>query len=200
MVTFADLEKVEKCSRTLIAGQSQSYCLLSAFLSQLKRDDFQLSDPSLFDKNISTLSASFATQTSICTGLTEFVEAKCRESFLAHVSRPVLEPQKCELLVSAGSNSFLFDQLLLQKISNQMKEDSLIASSLSLLKISKSSNCLQSSHSSGQRYSSPMDFSRPGPSGGRKRSVSPARGNASKRGRGGSGRSPSARSRWGFRK
>ena len=76
--TFADLEKVEKCLRTLIAGQSQSYWLLSALLSQLKRDGFQPSDPSLFDKNISALSASFATQTSICAGLTE--------SFLVHVS------------------------------------------------------------------------------------------------------------------
>ena len=50
--TFVDLEKVEKCSRTLIAGQSQSYWLLSTLLSQLKHDGFQPSDPVLFDKNI----------------------------------------------------------------------------------------------------------------------------------------------------
>ena len=61
---LADLEKVEKASRTLIAGQSQSYWLLSALLSQLKRDGFKPSDPLLFDKNISALSAS---QTSIST-------------------------------------------------------------------------------------------------------------------------------------
>ena len=73
--TFADLEKVEKCSQTLIAGQSQSYWLLSVLLSQLKQDGFQPSDPALFDKNISALSSSFVTQTSICAGLTEFVEA-----------------------------------------------------------------------------------------------------------------------------
>ena len=102
--TFADLEKVEKASRALIAGQSQSYWLLSALLSQLKRDGFQPSDPSLFDKNMSALFASFAMQTSICSGLTDFVEAKHRESSLAHVSFPVLEPQKCELLVATGLN------------------------------------------------------------------------------------------------
>ena len=39
--TFADLEKVGKASRTLVAGHSQSYWLLSALLSQLKRDGFQ---------------------------------------------------------------------------------------------------------------------------------------------------------------
>ena len=90
--TFADLEKVEKCSRTLITGQSQSYRLLLALLSQLKQDGFQPSDPSLFDKNISALSASLATQTLICAGLTDFVMAKRRESFLAHVSFQVSEP------------------------------------------------------------------------------------------------------------
>ena len=98
--TFADLEKVEKASRTLIAGQSQSYWLLSALLTQLTCDGFQPSDLSLFNKNISALSASFATQTSNCAGLTDFVEAKRRESFLAHVSFPVSEPQKRELLMA----------------------------------------------------------------------------------------------------
>ena len=83
--TFADIEKVKKCSRTLIADQSQSYWLLSALLSQLKQDGFQPYDPSLFNKNISALSASFATQTLVCTGLTDFVMAKRRKSFLARV-------------------------------------------------------------------------------------------------------------------
>ena len=86
--TFADLEKVEKCSLTLIAGQSQSYWLLSALLFQLKQDGFQPSDPALFDKNISALSSSFVTQTSICAGLTEFVGAKRHKSFLLHVCFP----------------------------------------------------------------------------------------------------------------
>ena len=81
--TFADLEKVEKCSRTLIAGQSKSYWLLSALLSQLKQDGFQPSDLYLLDKNISALSASLATQTLICAGFTDFVMAKHRESMVS---------------------------------------------------------------------------------------------------------------------
>ena len=149
-VTFADLEKIEKCSRTLIAGQSQSYWLLSALLSQIKQDGFHPSDPALFDKNIWALSSSFATQTSICAGLTEFVEAKRRESFLAHVSFPILEPQKRQLLVFPSSESFLFDQLLLEKISSQMKEDSMISSSLSLSKPFKSSSCVKPAQSASQ--------------------------------------------------
>ena len=108
-VTMADLEKAEKATRTLIARQSQSYWLLSALLSQLKHDGFKSSDPSLFDKNISALSASFATQTNIYARLTNFVEAKRMESFLAHVSGPISEPQKRELLTAVGSDPFLFD-------------------------------------------------------------------------------------------
>ena len=100
--TFADLEKVERDARTLGVGQSQSYWLLSALLSQLKQDGFRPSDPALFDRNISALSASFATETSICARLSDFVTDKRRESFLAHASFPVSGPQKRELLISPG--------------------------------------------------------------------------------------------------
>ena len=72
VTTFADLEKIECATVTLVAGQSQSYWLLSALLAQLKQDGFKPSDPALFDKNISALSASFATQTSVCAGISEF--------------------------------------------------------------------------------------------------------------------------------
>ena len=63
VATFTDLEKIERAALTLVDGQSQSYWLLSALLAQFKQDGFKASDPALFDKNISALSASFATQT-----------------------------------------------------------------------------------------------------------------------------------------
>ena len=170
--TFADLEKVERCSRMLVAGHSQSYWLLPALLSQLKQDGFRPSDPALFDKNMSALSAYFATQTSICVGLTDFVTAKRRESFFAHAPFPVSELQKRELLVSLGSD--LFDHPLLKKVSSQMKEDS-ISSSLSLSKLSKSSGHSKSSQSSSQLYSSLLEYTHPGSFGYRKRSASPLR-------------------------
>ena len=94
VATFADLEKIERAALTLVAGQLHSYWLLSALLVQLKQDGFKPSDPALFDKNTSALSASFATQTSVCAEISEFVTAKRCESFLAHASFPVLEPQK----------------------------------------------------------------------------------------------------------
>ena len=66
----------------------------------------------------------------------------------------------------------------------------MISSSLSLSKLSKSSGCSKPAQASNQQYSSPLEYSRPGSSGYRKRSASPARGFASKRGRGGRGVSP----------
>ena len=85
-MSFADMEKIEKCSCTFLEGYSQSFWLLSALLSQLKQDGFKPFDPALFDKTISSLSAALASQTSLAAGLADFVVSKWRESYLAHVS------------------------------------------------------------------------------------------------------------------
>ena len=176
-MAFTDMEKVERCSRILLVGQSQSFWLLFALLSRLKQDGFQPSDPALFDKNISSLSATLAMQTSLAAGLTNFTVSKRRESYVGHVSIPLSEPQKRELLVTRGSDAALFDQLLLEKASGQVKEDSLISSSLSLAKLAKSRGRGRLSGSAAQgagssRCSSPLDFSRPGPLGYGKRAAS----------------------------
>ena len=183
-----------------MGGHSQSFWLLSALLSQLKQNGFQPSDPALFDKTFSSLSVTLAIQTSLAAGLAEFVVTKRRESYLACVSLPLSAPQKRELLVTPGSDMALFDQSLLEKVSGQVKEDSFISSSLpwpswpSLVVVV--GRAAQGAGSS--RYSSPLEFSRPGPSGYGKRSASPAHGNGAKRGRGGRGVSPSPNACEGF--
>ena len=199
-VSFADLEKVERAGCTIIAGDSQCFWLLLSLLAQLKEDGFCPSDPALFDKNISALSATLVSQTTVAAELTDFVTAKRRESYLAHASCPIAESQKRELLVTPGTDSLLFNQPLLEKVVSQLKEDSLISSSVSLSTISKSAARSRSSSSGGDRYSSPLDHPRPGPSGFHKRSASPAHGSSSKRGRGGRGISPSSNKGKGFRK
>ena len=135
-VTFADLEKIECAGRTVIAGESQCFWLLSSLLAQLKEDGFCPSDPTLFDKNITALSSALASQTTVATGLTDFVTSKRRESYLAHTSCPIAESQKRELLVTPGTGSLLFQQPLLEKLVSQLKEDSLFASSVSLTNLS----------------------------------------------------------------
>ena len=110
-------------------------------------------------------------------------------------------------LVTPGTEPSLFDQSLLEKISGQVKEDSFITSSLPLAKLASaksggkgkppSAGSAQGAGSS--RYSSPLDYSRPGPSGYGKRSASPARGSSSKQSRGGRDVSPLG-ARKGFRK
>ena len=64
-ISFADMEKLERASRTLVGGFSQEYWLVSSLLSQLKQDGYRPSDPVLFDKTIQSLSASMALQTSL---------------------------------------------------------------------------------------------------------------------------------------
>ena len=77
-ISFADMEKLERTSRTLVGGFSQEYWLLSSSLSQLKQDGYHPSDPVLFDKTIQSLSASMALQTSLTSGMTDFLVTKRR--------------------------------------------------------------------------------------------------------------------------
>ena len=108
---------------------------MSALLSQLKSDGLSPSDPTLFNKAISSISCTLASQTLLAAAMSDFVVSKCKESHLAHVSIPISASQKREQLVSLGSDSSLFDQSLLERVSGQVKEDSFISSSLSLAKL-----------------------------------------------------------------
>ena len=199
-VSLSDLERLDRASRTILAGKSQSFWLLSSLLAQLRDEGYKPADPALFDKNISTLSAALASQTTLSAGLSDFITSKRRESYLAHTSCPIAESVKLDLLVAPGSDSLLFNQPLLEKVVNTVKEDSLISSTASLASISKAASRGRSGASGSGRYSSPLDFSRPGPSGYRKRSASPSRGLAYKRGRKGRGMTPSSGRGKGFRR
>ena len=88
-------------------------------LAQLKDDGYQPSDPAFFDKNISSLSAALASQTMMAAGVTDFIASKRRESYLAHVACPIAECVKRDLLVAPGTDLFLFDQPLLEKVITQ---------------------------------------------------------------------------------
>ena len=91
-ISFSDMKRLERTSRTLVGGFSQEYWLLSSLLSQLKQYGYRPLDPILFDKTIQSLSASMALQTSLASGMTDFLVTKHRESFLSHVSVPMSAP------------------------------------------------------------------------------------------------------------
>ena len=61
-INLVDLERIKRGSRTILAGDSQCFWLLSSLLAQLKDDGYRPSDPALFDKNITSLSAALASQ------------------------------------------------------------------------------------------------------------------------------------------
>ena len=176
-----------------------SFWLLSSLLAQLRDEGYKPADPTLFDKNIATLSSSLASQTGLSAGVSEFVTSKRWESYLAHASCPIAELVKWDLLVAPGTDSLHFNQPLLEKVVSTIKEDSLISSTASLASLSKTASRGRSGSSGSGRYSSPLDFSRPGASGYRKRSASPSRGSY-KRGRRGRGRTPSSNRSEGFRR
>ena len=199
-VSLADLEKLDRGSCTILAGDSQCFWLLSSLLAQLKDEGYKPADPALFDKNISALSAGLASQTTMAAGMSVFITTKRRESYLAHASCLIAESVKRDLLVTPGSASFLFDQPLLEKVVTSVKEDSIISSTASLASLSKAASRGCSAALGADRYSLPLDFSCPGPSGCRKRSASPPRGSYSKRGRRGRGMTPSSGRGKGFQK
>ena len=173
--------------------------MLSSLLVQLRDEGYKPADPTLFDKNISTLSSSLASQTALSAGVSEFITSKSRESYLAHTSCPISESVKRDLLVAPGTDSLLFNQPLLEKVVSTVKEDLLISSTASLASLSKAASRGRSGASGSERYSSPLDFSRPGTSGYHKRSASPARG-SNKRGHKGKGMTPSSNRGKGFRR
>ena len=49
-VSLSDLEKLDRASRTILAGESQSFWLLSSLLAQLRDEGYKPADPALFDK------------------------------------------------------------------------------------------------------------------------------------------------------
>ena len=115
-VSLADLERLDRASRTILAGKSQSFWLLSSLLAQLRDEGYKPTDPALFDKNIFTLSAALASQTTLSAGLSDFITSKRRESYLAYTSCPIAESVKRDLLVAPSSDSLLFNQPLLEKV------------------------------------------------------------------------------------
>ena len=103
---------MEKCSRSLLEGNSHALWLMSTLLSQLKADGFSPSDHTLFDKAISSISCTLASQTSLAAAMADFRVTKRKELLLSHVSLPLTASQKRELLITPGQDLALFDQPL----------------------------------------------------------------------------------------
>ena len=121
-------------------------------LVQLKEDGYQLSNPSLFDKSISSLSSALATQTNASACLSEFVTTKRRESYLSHSAITLPESLKRDLLVAPGTDSLRFNQPLLSAAIENMKEDSLLSSTSSLASISKAASTSKSQEGASKYY------------------------------------------------
>ena len=98
----------------------------------LKRDGFQPADPTLFNSALASASATLSQQARSSASGSTFIRAKRRDSLLAHTEIPVPETQRRALMVSPGSESFLFDEEILGVIVSQVQQSSLISSNLAV--------------------------------------------------------------------
>ena len=129
-VTFAEMQRLESVSQSSLEACSFSLWMMSGLLSQLKRDGFNPSDPTLFNTAISSVLAALSSQARSAAALSSqarsaaavstFMRSKRRESLLAHATVPVSQVQKRELTVAPGSSDGLFTQDLLEKVASQV--------------------------------------------------------------------------------
>ena len=199
-VTFAKMERLERLFRCQLEATSLSLWMMSGILAMLKRDGFNPTTPGLFNMAIASVSASLAFQVRTTASGSAFLRSKCRESLLAHSKVPIPEPQKQALIVTPGSDSGLFDEPLLDSVAAQVKEDSLVSSSLAVSKALTSCSGSKPLAASSSPLAGPSGYRPPRPvqrSG--KRSASFLRSGGRKRFKGGKGSAPSLKP-LGFRK
>ena len=199
-VTFAEMERLERFFRCQLEATSSSIWRMSGILAMLKRDGFNPSTPGLFDTAIASVSASLAFQARLAASGSAFLCSKRRESLLALWTALIPEPQKRALVVTTGSVSGLFDEPLLDSMAAQVKEDSLVFSSLAVSKALSSCSGSEPLATSSSPLASPSGYRPPCPaqrSG--KRSASSSRSGGCRHFKGGKRSAPSSNPS-GFRK
>ena len=196
-ITFSEMERLERLFRAQLEMTSSSLWLMSGILAMLKRDGFQPTDPTLFNADPASASATLSQQARSSSAGAAFLRLKRRESLLGHTSVPVPEAQRKGLTVSPGSESVLFNEEILGVVVAQVQQSSLISSNLA---VSRSLGRGRARSSSSSPLVDPFapGSSRAGRPHG-KRSSSSSRSGGRKRFRDGKGSAPSSKPS-GFRK
>ena len=193
-ITYSEMERLERLFQNQLEVTSSSLWLMSGILAMLKRDNFQPSDPTLFNSALSSVCASLSRQARSASSGSVFIRAKRRESLLSHTTLPVPEAQRRSLTVAPGSSAGLFNEDILAEVVAQVQRSSLISSNLAVSRSlsrgrSRPSSSLVDPHSSGPPRGRPYG----------KCSSSSSRSGGRNRFRGGKGSAPSSKPS-GFRK
>ena len=192
-ITFSEMERL---FQNQLEVTSSSLWLMSGILAILKRDDFQPSDPTLFNSALSSVSAALSRQARTAAAGSGFIRAKRCESLLAHNTLLVPEAQRCSLTVTPGSSSGLFNEDLLAEVVSQVQRSSQTSSNLA---VSRSLNRGRSGPSSSYPLVGPRSSGAPRGRPYGKRSSSSSRSGGRKCFKGGKGAAPSSKPS-GFRK
>ena len=137
-VTFAEMQRLESMSQSSLEACSFSLWMMSGLLSQLKRDGFNPSDPTLFNTAIFSVSVALSSHARSAAAVSSFMHPKRRERLLAHATVTVSQVQKRELTVAPGSSDGPFAQDLLENVASQVMEDAFVSSSKSMAKLAQS--------------------------------------------------------------
>ena len=188
-ITFSEMERLERVFQGQLEVTSSTLWLMSGILATLKTDGFQPSDPALFNSALSSVSAALSRAARTASAGSIFLQAKRRESMLAHTTLPVPDSQKRDLTVTPGSSTGLFNSSLLAEVISQVQSSSQVSSNLALSRAFRRGRSTPSSSSplTGPRLPS---FSRGRQS--TKRSSSSSRSGGRKRFRGGKVGAPSS--------
>ena len=189
-VTFSEMERLERLFQNQLEVTSSSLWLMSGILAMLKRDAFQPSDPTLFNSDLSSVSAALSRQARSAAAGSGFMCAKRRESLLAHTTLPVPEAQRRSLTVAPGSANALFNEGILAEVVEQVQRSSQISYNLA---VSRSLGRGRSAPSSSSPLTGPRSSSAPRGRLYGKRSSSSSHSGGRKRFKGSKGAAPSSK-------
>ena len=184
-ITFSE---VERLFQNQLEVTSSSLWLMPGILTMLKRDNFQPSDPTLFNSALSSVSAALSRQARTAAAGSDFTRAKRRESILANTTLTILEAQRRSLTVTPGSSLGLFNEDLIAEVVSQVQRSSQISSNLA---VSRSLNRGRSGPSSSSPLVGPRSSGAPHDRLYGKRSSSSSRSEGRYRFKGGKGAAPS---------
>ena len=133
-LTYDESMRVENVTRGQLEVQNHSFWLLSTLLSIVKDGGFVPPDPVRFENLVSELSLSLVNSTRASAAVTTFLQAKRRESLLAHLPCHVAACHKSNLLKSSFEGEFLFESEALDKVIGDVQQDSNTEAQLAISK------------------------------------------------------------------
>ena len=133
-LNFEETARMEALANHAIESQNVSFWTFKTLLRWISSQEFQPSDPVLFEEVIRSHTLAMVKSTSLVASLASFCKAKCREAYLSHFPAHVGKHFRTELASSSFDGPDLFQEDVLNKVCVESKADSSLDAQLSLAK------------------------------------------------------------------